>query len=142
MTSRILLLALCFLSYINIKAQSGKKEIESSIEALNKAIISQDKPVLEKLTAEELSYGHSTGLVEDKVAFVKDILSGATKFSQIDNTDQTVNLSGDVAIVRSICSIKGTKEGGPLDIKIGMLMIWKKDGINWKLLTRQGYKLP
>ena len=142
MANRLLILALSFLSFVNANAQSWKNDIESSIEALNKASISQDKPMLEKLTTEELSYGHSTGLVENKTAFVKNILSGPTKLFQIDNTDQTINLAGDIAIVRTISSIKGTKDGAPLDIKIGVLMIWKKDGADWKLLARQGYKLP
>jgi ketosteroid isomerase-like protein len=141
MTSRFLLLVFCFLSFISTDAQSWKRDIESSIEGLNKATISQDKPMLDKLTAEELSYGHSTGLVENKAAYIKDILSGPTKFFQIDNADQTISLADDVAIVRNICSIKGTKDGAPLDIKIGILMIWRKDGSDWKLLARQGYKL-
>lgn len=141
MNNRLLLLAFFFLSFINTNAQSWKKDIESSVEALNKATISQDKTMLDKLTAEELSYGHSTGLVENKTAFIKNILSGTTKFFQINNADQTTNLADDVAIVRNICSIKGTKDGAPLDIKIGILMIWKKAGTDWKLVARQGYKL-
>jgi ketosteroid isomerase-like protein len=141
MNNRLLLLGFLFLSFINTNAQSWKKDIESSIDALNKATISQDKPMLDKLTAEELSYGHSTGLVENKTAYIKNILSGSTKFFQIDNADQTINLADDVAIVRNICSIKGTKDGAPLDIKIGTLMIWKKAGGDWRLIARQGYKL-
>ena len=142
MNSRILLIVFCFLSYVHTDAQTWKKDVESSVDALNKAMISQDKQVLEKLTMEELSYGHSTGVVENKSTFVKNVLSGAVKFSQIDNADQTEDLAGDNAIVRTICSIKGTRDGAPLDLKIGILMIWKKSGSDWKLLARQGYKLP
>ena len=142
MTTRILLLVFCFFSYVHSDAQSWKKDLESSVDALNKAMISQDKQVLEKLTMDELSYGHSTGVVENKSTYVKNILSGTVKFSQIDNADQTEDLAGDNAIVRSVCSIKGTRDGAPLDLKIGILMIWKKAGGDWKLLARQGYKLP
>jgi Domain of unknown function (DUF4440) len=142
MINRFFLLMLCFLSYMKTDAQLPKKGIESSIEALNKAIISQDKSMLDKLTAEELSYGHSTGLVEDKSEFMKNILSGPTKFLQIDNANQNINLADSIAIVRNICSIKGSNNGAPLDLKIGILMIWRKQGDNWKLLARQGYKLP
>jgi hypothetical protein len=141
MANRLLLLAFCFISCFNLEAQTWKKDLESSIEALNKATISQDKRMLEKLTAEELSYGHSTGLVENKDAFTKNILSGATKFYQIENAEQSINLAGDLAIVRNISSIKGSKDGAPLDVKIGVLMLWKKVGDEWKLLARQGYKL-
>jgi ketosteroid isomerase-like protein len=126
---------------MNTDAQSWKKDIESSIDAFDKAMISQDKSTLEKSTAEELSYGHSTGLVENKTEFVKNILTGDTKFFQIDNADQNITMADNIAIVRNICSIKGSKSGSPLNLKIGILMIWKKDGASWKLLARQGYKL-
>lgn len=142
MTNRLLILAFCFLSYMNIYAQSQQKDVESSITALNKAMISQDQPALEKLTMEELSFGHSTGAIENKTIFIKNVISGPVKFAQIENADQAISLAGDVAIVRAISSIKGTRDGGPLDLKIGILMIWKKDGNSWKLLARQGYKLP
>ena len=141
MTNRLVLLLLFFLSCVKMFAQSLEKDIKSSIEALTKATISQDNPMLEKLTSDELSYGHSTGLIENKTAYLKDILSGPTQFLQIDYADQTINLAGNIAIVRNISTIKATKEGAPLDIKIGVLMIWKKEGADWKLLARQGYKL-
>jgi ketosteroid isomerase-like protein len=141
MNSRVFLIMLCFLTFTKTNAQTGKKDVESSVEALTKAIISQDSSMLVKLTANELSYGHSTGLVENQTEFVKDILSGPTKFFQIDNTDQNIILADNEAIVRNICSIKGTKSGTPLNVKIGILMVWKKEGASWKLLARQGYKL-
>jgi len=143
MTRQILLGMFCFLFYANVHAQTAKKDVEASVDALNKAMISADRPVLEKLTMDELSYGHSTGAVEDKTLYIKNIMAGSPKFSEISNADQTVNIAGENAIVRDISSIKGTRpDGTPLDIKIGVLMVWKKTGGDWKLLARQGYKLP
>lgn len=142
MTNRLLLGLLCLFLYLNSQAQP-KKDIESSVAALTNAMLKQDRAALEKLTADELSYGHSTGAVEDKTLYIKNILSGSPKFSEISNSDQTISMAGDNAIVRNISSIKGTRpDGTPLEIKIGVLMIWKKSGNEWKLLARQGYKLP
>ncbi len=142
MTSRILPLLISLLSCLAVHAQESKKDIESSIDALNKAMISQDKSVLEKLTANELSYGHSTGAIEDKPTFVKNVLTGTVKFSSIENSNQTIDIAEKTAIVRCLSAIKGVRDGGPLDLKIGILMIWQKQGSGWKLLARQGYKLP
>ena len=142
MTKRFWPVIFCLLSCFMTLAQSSKKDIESSIEALNKAMISQDKSMLEKLTSDELSYGHSTGLVENKSAFVNNVLTGPVKFSTIENSNQNIDLAGDVAIVRCFSAIKGINNGAPLDIKIGILMIWQKKRDDWKLLARQGYKLP
>ena len=142
MINRLFLLMFCFLINVNTNAQTSNKEIESSIELLNKAMITPDKSSLDKLTAEELSYGHSTGAVQNKSDFIKEVLSGPVKFFQIDNANQTITVADNTAIVRNICSIKGTRDGAPLDLKIGILMIWIKKGDAWKLLARQGYKLP
>jgi hypothetical protein len=142
MTNRLLAILFCFLVCLKANAQSDKQDIESSIDVLYKAMISQDKSILDKLTTEVLSYGHSTGLVENKSEFEKNIMTGATKFTTIDNTNQSVNITDHIAIVRSITSFKGSNSGGPLDVKIGILMIWQKQGDHWKLLARQGFKLP
>jgi hypothetical protein len=142
MANRIFILMLSLLVYTSANAQKPDKEIESSIETLNKAMVLPDKSVLEKLTAEDLSYGHSTGVVQNKSEFIKDILSGPVKFFQIENANQSITVTGNTAIVRNICSIKGTRDSAPLDLKIGILMIWINKGDGWKLLARQGYKLP
>jgi ketosteroid isomerase-like protein len=142
MNIRLCLLLVCLLSFRITDAQSLINEVETSIGNLNTAIISKDKPMLEKLTAEELSFGHSTGVIQDKSAFVNDVLSGPTKLIRIDISNQSINLVDDIAIVRNISSISGTNKGMPLELKIGVLMIWRKLEGNWKLLARQGFKLP
>jgi hypothetical protein len=55
---------------------------------------------LNDLTSEKLSYGHSNGAVEDKKDFMHKITSGASDYTKIDVSNQTINISGDVAIVR------------------------------------------
>ena len=141
MARRMIIVMLSFIFFISTNAQKSDKEIEASVDNLNKAMISADKSALEKLTADDLSYGHSTGVIQNKSDYIKDILTGPVKFLQIDKTDQTITVTDNIATVRNISSIKGTRDAGPLDLKIGILMIWIKKGDGWKLLARQGYKL-
>ena len=136
------LLLFCFLCCLAAHAQLNNKDVEASVDALNKAMISQDKSMLEKLTADELSYGHSTGLIENKLEFEKNILTGTDKFNTIENSNQHIQIADNFAIVRCISAIKGTNNGAILDLKIGLLMVWVKRSDGWKLLARQGYKLP
>jgi len=123
-------------------AQSPKKDLESAIESLNKAMLSQDKSGLENLTADELSYGHSTGTIENKSEFVNNVLTGTVKFNSIEFTDQRIETTNDIGIVRTMANYKGNNGSATMDIKIGLLMIWRKQAGGWKLLARQGYKLP
>jgi Domain of unknown function (DUF4440) len=135
-------LIVCLLSFCSIHAQSLTTDVETSITNLNAAMIAKDKSTLEKLTAEELSFGHSTGVVENRSEFIQNVLSGPTTFYKIDISNQNINPADNIAIVRNISTISGSTKGQPLDIKIGVLMIWKKDKGIWKLLARQGFKLP
>lgn len=142
MIKRLWPLLFCFLSFFMTHAQSPKKDLESAIESLNKAMLSQDKSGLENLTADELSYGHSTGTIENKSEFVNNVLTGTVKFNSIEFTDQRIETTNDIGIVRTMANYKGNNGSATMDIKIGLLMIWRKQAGGWKLLARQGYKLP
>lgn len=142
MNLRLCLLVTC-LFFLGIGgAQSQNNEIETNIGKLNAAMISKDKTTLDKLTFDDLSFGHSTAVIQNKSEFLNDVVSGPTIFQKIDISNQTIQVAGDIAIVRNTSSITGTNKAGPLDIKIGVLMIWKKENGTWKLLARQGFKLP
>jgi ketosteroid isomerase-like protein len=142
MNLRLHLLVTCLLIVGITGGFCQNQEIETTIGNLNTAMISKDKSALDKLTSDDLSYGHSTNVIQDKSSFMKDVLSGPTVFQKIDITNQTIHVTGDIAVVRNVNSITGTTGGAPLDIKIGVLMIWKKQEGTWKLLARQGFKLP
>ena len=57
-------------------AQSGEEAaVNAAIEALTKAMVGADKAQLEELVADQLSYGHSGGVIETKAQFVDVIVS-------------------------------------------------------------------
>ena len=122
-------------------AQAGEeKQVTDAVETFKNALITADKNLLEAITAEELSYGHSSGKVEDKVAFVNGVLNDPIKFNLIDLQEQTVRIAGNTAIVRHIFNSKITNNGTPGEIKIRNLLIWQKQKGKWKLLARQAFK--
>ena len=136
-------LFICIL-VISIPATGQSKdenEVAASVEKLNKAIVDADSTTLANLTANELSYGHSTAKLQNKTQFIGDVIHGAD-FLNIDATDQTITMAGNNAIVRHIFSAKLVSNGTQNDVRIGILMVWQKQNGKWKLLARQGYKLP
>ena len=137
------LLACCMLSSPFLFAQStDEKAVADAVENLRKAMLTPDKTTLENLAAEELTYGHSNGLMEDKAAFVDDLITGKSIFKTITLQDQTIKISGDVAIVRHhlIADTFNKNVDGKADILI--LLVWKKQKGQWKLLARQAAKIP
>ena len=134
--SLIALVAL--LSVMVASAQSREeKAVAAAVERLRQAMLDGDRTALESLTAAELSYGHSSGLIEDKKTFVDALVTGKSDFKEINLTNQTITVAGNVAIVRH--EMHGESNTGP--VNIGILLVWQGKGDNWKLVARQDYKL-
>ena len=120
--------------------QTGKETaVSAAVEALRKAMIAADRPALDKLTLPELSYGHSSGRLENKSEFIDALASGKSGFSAIDLSDQSVNVVDKVALVRHVFNGTRRKEGDKM--KLAILTVWLQQQDQWKLLARQAAKL-
>lgn len=127
----------------NIFAQSKDEiAVTAAVESLRKAMIDADKVTLDKLTAADLSYGHSGGKIEDKATFVDNIVTGKSDFVTIDLTEQTVKVTGNTAIVRHKLVADTNDSGKPGNVKLYILLVWQKEKGQWKLLARQAVKVP
>ena len=132
----------CFLISLAGWAQSKEeKEVTARVETLRKAMQDADKAALENIAAEELSYGHSNGKIEDKAAFVEAIASGKNDFVKIEVSDLMVRIVGNTAIARHKLAGDVANDGVPGKINLGLLLVWQKQKNEWKLIARQAFKL-
>ena len=116
--------------------------VADAVAALTKAMLAADRAKLESLVSEQLSYGHSGGVVQDKKDFVEVIASKKSVYKSIELSKQTVDVAGNNAIVRHAWeSESGTGDGKWNVSKIGVLQVWQKEGASWKLLARQAFKV-
>jgi hypothetical protein len=122
-------------------SQTGKEgAIAAAVESLRKAMIAADKSALDRLSAPELTYGHSSGRLENKAEFIEALVSGKSGFSAIELSDQSVNVVDKVALVRHIFDGTQSKAGGG-KVKLSILTVWMERQGEWKLLARQAAKL-
>jgi ketosteroid isomerase-like protein len=127
---------------ITVNAQSAdEKAVADAGTQLNQGLINRDVKALDELVAPELSYGHSSGAVEDKAAFLKAVASGPVKYLAINVSNQTVQVNGDNAVTRQIQDLDLVNNGTPTKLKIGNLLVWRKYNGKWKLIVKQGFKL-
>jgi hypothetical protein len=130
------------LSIASIAQSKSETEVAAAVEALRKAMIDADKGTLERLTAAELSYGHSSGKIEDKASFVQALVSGQSDFLDITLTDQTITIKDKVALVRhKLSGNTNDPAKGPAPVNLGILLVWVKEKSGWKLTARQAFKL-
>ena len=123
-------------------AEAGDEAaVKQSVEVLREALLKADKPQLERLTADQLSYGHSDGRVQDKAEFINGVMTRKATVKSLSFPDLKISMAGDAAIARHLYESESETDGKTNNVKIGVLSVWQKQGGNWKLLARQGYKL-
>ncbi len=124
------------------RAQSGDAAaVAAAVEALKVAMVEGDRAALQQLTMDQLSYGHSSGLLEDRRQFIEALASGVSDFKNMDLSGQTITVSGNTALVRHELEADVVDKGNAIHVRLGVLLVWQKDGGAWKLLARQAYKL-
>lgn len=125
----------------NSDSESIQAEVAKAVDDLNNAIISPKDADFENIVTEELSYGHSSGKIQNKKEFIDDLVNGSFDFQEISVSDQTIDSFDQTAVVRHILSAKANNSGEPVEIKIGIFLVFQKHNGQWKLRSRQAYKL-
>jgi ketosteroid isomerase-like protein len=115
--------------------------VRQNVEALRESLLKADKAQLERLTAAQLSYGHSDGRVQNKAEFIDGVMTRKATVKSLTFPDLKIEVAGDAAIARHLYESESEMDGKTNNVRIGTLEIWHKQGGNWKLLARQGYKL-
>jgi ketosteroid isomerase-like protein len=115
--------------------------VDKAVESLRKALLTADKSQLEKVTAEQVSYGHSDGRVQTKAQFIDGVMTRKAIVKSITFPELSIAVVGDAAVVRHLYESESETDGKPTNVRIGALQVWQKQDGTWKLLARQGFKL-
>ncbi|HTK01149.1 MAG TPA: nuclear transport factor 2 family protein [Bordetella sp.] len=121
--------------------EMSANQVAGCVEKLRLAMLEPTQSGLDALAAQELSYGHSNGMVEDKASFIDALVSQRSDFRRIDLTGQTITLAGDVALVRHTLDADTFDGGRPGHVTLKILLVWQKRNDAWKLLARQAVRL-
>lgn len=126
-----------------VNAQSKEEQfLLQSTEKLRVAMVEADKSALENLVSDSLSYGHSSGRVENKIDFISNIISGKSDFLSIEISEQTVSIIKNIAIVRHVLYAETNDNAKPGNVRLRVLQVWQKQkNKTWKLIARQAVKI-
>lgn len=119
---------------------SGEKAVAAAVDQLTQAMWHKDIAKLEALTADNLTYGHSNGTIQDKKTFISDIESGRSGFNELKMLNQKITMNGDVALVRNHFSAQAVNSGVLVPTEIENFQIWKNQHGEWKLIGRQAFR--
>jgi len=123
-------------------AAADEAAVTENIEVLRRGILEADKGKLEHTAAAQISYGHSDGRVETKEQFINGVMTRKQTVKSLAFPELKVAVVGDAAVARHIYLAESELDGKQTTTKIGALQVWQKQNGSWKLLARQGFRLP
>jgi len=127
----------------SVGAQGGDEAaVTQSVETLRKALLEPDKAKLAQVTSDQVSYGHSDGRVQTKEQFINGVMTRKQVVKSLAFPDLKLSVVGNAAIVRHIYLAESELDGKATTTRIGALQVWQKQDGAWKLLARQGFRLP
>jgi ketosteroid isomerase-like protein len=124
-------------------ASADEEAVAKSVGAFRAAQVAADAKALDALCADELSYSHSDGRVEDKATFIANATNGKSKFLSLEYQDPKIRVVGTAAIARFhwVAESESVPDGKKTGTNLHILMNWQKQGSDWKLLSRASTKL-
>jgi hypothetical protein len=124
-------------------AEAGDEAaVTESVETLRRALLEADKGKLEQVASAQISYGHSDGRVQTKEQFIDGVMTRKQVVKSLTFPELKVAVVGNAAIARHIYLSQSELDGKATTTRIGALQVWQKQDGGWKLLARQGFRLP
>ena len=126
-------------------AQDGNDQqkmfIMMKMSSLRNALLSKDSAALSVLLADDVTYGHTNGLVQTKQQLIHDVMSGVQEYKSINPINIDVRIFDNTAIVNMTGDVSMLYQSRPLDFKMAVTLVWINKNGDWKLEARQSVKL-
>jgi len=145
MQKNIFLILFIIFFAINVKAQEAndpKMQVMMKMQDLRNALLSKDSVSLSALLADDVSYGHSTGIIQTKAQLIKDVMSGFQDYKSIEPSDLNIRVYDNAAVAVLKLKTNLIANGNPMDLNLNATLTWVKINNAWKLVARQAVKLP
>lgn len=117
-----------------------EKKLAARVESLKAAMVDPTESGLLDLTMAQLTYGHSSGVIDTQDDFVAKFISGKSDFVSISISEQTIKIEKNTAIVRHKLDAITNDNGKPGEAHIWVMLVWVKNKGEWRLLARQAVK--
>lgn len=106
------------------------------------AMTANDLPALGALLADDLIYTHSSGVADNKAAYLEALRSGKTRYVSIAPETTNVRIFGDTAIINGRIKAMVESGGQKNDLNLSYLCAWVRRGGTWQMVAWQSARIP
>jgi hypothetical protein len=112
-------------------------------DALYQAMIALDYAALDDILSDDVSYIHSTGVMESKAAYLAGLRDGLYEYGAIACISSKTMPYPRVAFTTGVIEMcVGAKGSGKSVIRLRHVLIWREEEAVWRLLLRQATRVP
>ncbi len=119
---------------------TAEQEVRGAVAAFNEAARNADEATLDRLLSEDLFYGHSNALMEDKAVCIAHLLRGRIDFQ--DEPGSTVQVYGNTAVFHTKAKAHNPKPDGVVIVPLDIAQVWVKGDSGWRMVARHTTRLP
>ncbi|MCC6724328.1 MAG: nuclear transport factor 2 family protein [Saprospiraceae bacterium] len=105
------------------------------------AMTTKDTSLLRNLLADDLTYLHSNGILENKAQHLANIGTGKMVYKTMEPSEMKVRINGRTAIVNGQVHVTGFLGEKPFDIQLRYTDVYFKQKGKWRLAAWQSLKL-
>jgi hypothetical protein len=144
MRSIFFLSVLLFITSTSLQAQDNaalKSEVMMNMWKLKTALVAKDSITLSKLLSDDVSYGHTNGMIQTKAQLIRSVVSGEQDYKTVEPSDLNVRVYDNTAVANVKLDIMMNYEGKPLELHMNAVLVWVKKDKDWKLVARQSVNI-
>jgi len=123
-----------------IAQDNGKMEVMMMMSSLRNSLLTKDSATLSRILANDVTYGHTNGLIQTKAELIHDLMTKVQDYKSIEPSNMNIRVYGNTAVVNINVAIKMEYNGKPLDFNMHTLFVWVKKNDNWEMVARQSVK--
>lgn len=119
---------------------NAKMEVMMKMSQLRSGLLSRDSISLSKLLSNDVTYGHTNGMVQTKAELIHDLMTRTQDYKSIEPSGMNIRVYNNTAVVNINVGIKMEYNTKPLDMNMHVVLVWVKKNDNWELVARQSVK--
>jgi ketosteroid isomerase-like protein len=113
-----------------------EQAVMSVLEQMAAATVKKDVATLDKIYHPDLTYGHSSGLTQDKATVLRGV-QGQRIVESMKFSGMAIRIYGNVALAKGITDLRDGTPGQMVDNHLNILWVLVRGTDGWQVVARQ-----
>ena len=120
--------------------QTDAEKLTTTMKEFHQALVNKNTVSINQQTDKIVTYGHSSGWVENKSELMSHLETEYIKYHSIKEDSIQVQINGNTGHVRFVGDYNVTMNGSTNTFHLKVLEVWIKKGSRWLLFARQAVR--